>query len=235
MFAASSSTDPLISAIRDQTEGLSPHMVFVIDIVSVRFGNFTPEHKAELERFEYLQMLTLNDCGIKSLENFPHLPRLIRLDLVFNEITGESLEYLRHSKHLQTLMLGANKIEKLEHLAPLKTMKKLLQLDLINNPVSRLPGFRNEVLTQFPSILILDTLDRGGKDAYTNATMIQAVARVPDNLFDKSRPPPPPPKVHVHAHEQQKKKLSHALARTGSIDSVGGKAKPIRMFGRAER
>ena len=88
MFAASSSTDPLISAIRDQTEGLSPHMVFVIDIVSVRFGNFTPEHKAELERFEYLQMLTLNDCGIKSLENFPHLPRLIRLDLVFNEIKG---------------------------------------------------------------------------------------------------------------------------------------------------
>lgn len=58
-------------------------------------------------------MLTLNDCGIKSLKNFPRLPRLIRLDLVFNEIVGEDLVYLQPSKHLQTLMLGANKVEKL--------------------------------------------------------------------------------------------------------------------------
>lgn len=58
-------------------------------------------------------MLTLNDCAIKSLENFPHLPSLIRLDLVFNEITGESLANIKGSRHLQTLMLGANKIEKI--------------------------------------------------------------------------------------------------------------------------
>lgn len=55
-------------------------------------------------------MLTLNDCAIKSLENFPHLPALIRLDLVFNEIAGESLHYIKGSRHLQTLMLGANKV-----------------------------------------------------------------------------------------------------------------------------
>ena len=58
-------------------------------------------------------MLTLNDCGLKSLENFPHLPSLIRLDLVFNEIEGSTLGSLKGSRHLQTLMLGANKIEKL--------------------------------------------------------------------------------------------------------------------------
>lgn len=33
-------------------------------------------------------MLTLNDCGIVSLENFAYLPNLIRLDLVFNQIKG---------------------------------------------------------------------------------------------------------------------------------------------------
>jgi hypothetical protein len=33
-------------------------------------------------------MLTLNDCAIKSLDHFPLLPGLLRLDLVFNEITG---------------------------------------------------------------------------------------------------------------------------------------------------
>jgi hypothetical protein len=57
-------------------------------------------------------MLTLNDCGITSLENFPHLPTLIRLDLVLNQIKGEDLYNIRGSRHLQTLMLGGNKIEK---------------------------------------------------------------------------------------------------------------------------
>lgn len=37
----------LIQAIRDQTSQIPPHMVYVIDIVSVRFGGyFTPEIRA---------------------------------------------------------------------------------------------------------------------------------------------------------------------------------------------
>lgn len=88
----------------------------------------------------------------------------------------------------------------------------------------------------FPSITILDTLDRGGKDAYSNQTMVQAVSRIPDNLFDKSLPPPPPPpRPVVHVHQEQKKKLSKALARTGSIDSMAGKVVPIKDFGKAGR
>lgn len=137
-------------------------------------------------------MLTLNDCAIKSLDNFPHLPSLIRLDLVFNEITGESLGNLKGSRHLQTLMLGANKIEKIEQLQPLIVMKQLLQLDLINNPVSKLPGYRNTIFSMFPTITILDTLDKIGKDAYTSSSMVQAVSRVPDTLFDKGPAIPPP-------------------------------------------
>lgn len=49
MFSSSvpvpSSTDAqkLIDAIRDQTDGVPTHLVFVLDIVSVRFGGyFTP-------------------------------------------------------------------------------------------------------------------------------------------------------------------------------------------------
>ena len=55
-------------------------------------------------------MLTLNDCGIVSLQNFPNLPALLRLDLVFNSIKGSDLVYLQTSRHLQTLMLGANQV-----------------------------------------------------------------------------------------------------------------------------
>lgn len=104
----------LIDAIRDQVAGTPPHMVYVLDIVSVRFGGyFTAEIRQELERFRFLQMLTLNDCGIVSLENFPHLPALIRLDMVFNSIPGSHLHQLAPSKHIQTLMLGANNIQKI--------------------------------------------------------------------------------------------------------------------------
>ena len=111
--APNSDSQKLIKAIRDQTDGTPPHMVYVIDIVSVRFGGyFTADVRAELERYRYLQMLTLNDCGIVSLENFPHLASLIRLDMVFNNIPGEHLQYLSGLRHIQTLMLGANKITK---------------------------------------------------------------------------------------------------------------------------
>ncbi len=75
----------------------------------------------------------------------------------------------------------------------------------------------------FPSLSILDTLDKSGKDAYNNATMVEAVSRIPDSLFDKSKPLslPPPMVLPVHApiHRDQKSKLKKALSRTGSLDA----------------
>jgi hypothetical protein len=123
-------------------------------------------------------------------------------------------------------MLGANKVEKVSDLAALKGMRQLLQLDLLNNPVVNEPGYRAEVYSMFSSLSILDTLDKVGKDAYNNSTMMEAVSRIPDNLFDKSIPPPPVPIIHAPIHSKEKKKLSHALARTGSLDSITHKAKP---------
>jgi hypothetical protein len=80
----------------------------------------------------------------------------------------------------------------------------------------------------FPTLSILDTLDKSGKDAYANTTMVEAVSRIPDNLFDKSKPVPysPPLVLPVHApiHRAQKSKLKKALSRTGSLDFG---AKPI--------
>lgn len=109
-----------------------------------------------------------------------------------------------------------------------KGLRQLLQLDLINNPVTKVPGYRNIVFSMFPTLSILDTLDKSGKDAYASSTMVEAVSRIPDNLFDKSIPMPihyPAPAVlpmHAPIHKRQKSKLKKALARTGSLD-VGTK------------
>lgn len=40
----------------------------------------------------------------------------------------------------------------------------------------------------FPTVSILDTLDKSGKDAYTSSSMALTISRVPDALFDKSAP-----------------------------------------------
>ena len=78
----------------------------------------------------------------------------------------------------------------------------------------------------FPSLSILDTLDKSGKDAYANATMVEAVSRIPDNLFDKSKPAPVVLPVHAPIHRDQKSKLKKALSRTGSLDAASRAPKP---------
>ncbi len=35
----------------------------------------------------------------------------------------------------------------------------------------------------FPKLIVLDTLDRAGKDAYNNVSMMETVGRVPQYLF----------------------------------------------------
>ena len=61
-----------------------------------------------------------------------------------------------------------------------------MQLDLINNPVYKLAGYREKVFTMFPSLVVLDTLDRSGKDAYNNVTMMETVHRIPEHLFSSN-------------------------------------------------
>ena len=78
-------------------------------------------------------------------------------------------------------------------------MRSLLQLDLLNNEVTKLPGYRAQVFSLFPSLSILDTLDKIGKDAFNSASMVEAASRIPDRLFDKSPIPPPAP-IHKPIH-----------------------------------
>ena len=111
-------------------------------------------------------------------------------------------------------------------------MRQLLQLDLINNPINKEAGYRQKIFDMFPSITILDTLDKGGKDAYTNPSMVQAVSRVPDALFDKSPQVPmsggfgmPPPPVPAPLFGSS----SHAPTKSLAVPPFGGKA-PIRKI-----
>lgn len=87
----------------------------------------------------------------------------------------------------------------------------------------------------FPTISILDTLDRSGKDAYTSSSMALTVSRVPDTLFDKSPivPAPAPiftaPTTTVPARTSSSSRPIAAVTKAASRSSVKSKpdSKPL--------
>lgn len=74
--------------------------------------------KALLESFPNLQFLSMNNCGLRSLNNFPTLPKLIKLELNDNKISG-GLEKLVGMKELMQITLAGNQLRTLEDIAPL--------------------------------------------------------------------------------------------------------------------
>ena len=73
-----------------------------------------------LEKFSNLKSLTLNGCGLTTLDGFPTLPELRRLELSDNNIS-EGLEALQDAAlfQLKSLSLAGNKFATLEDLDPL--------------------------------------------------------------------------------------------------------------------
>lgn len=73
-----------------------------------------------LEQFSNLRILTLNGCGLTTLEDFPTLPKLQRLELNDNNLS-DGLEALQEAGlvQLKSLRLAGNKFSTLDALEPL--------------------------------------------------------------------------------------------------------------------
>ncbi|XP_020095170.1 acidic leucine-rich nuclear phosphoprotein 32-related protein 2-like [Ananas comosus] len=117
-----------------------------------------------LERFPSLELLSLANVRLCTLEGFPRLPRLRRLVLSDNRVAGglaalaaAGLAALRH------LDLSNNRIAAAEDLAPLAALG-LESLDLYECPVTRVEGYRSKVFGMIPSLKYLDKIDADGKE-----------------------------------------------------------------------
>lgn len=126
------------------------------------FKQFTPQLKQELEKYKNLIYLSLNDCQLKSLENFPNLPNLVKLDLLDNNLSGESLSKIAGQSSLQQLALGGNPIKTLEEIKVLAKLQELKEVDFIQCPVSELPNYREKVYEILQGLDILDNCDKEG-------------------------------------------------------------------------
>lgn len=151
------SEQSLKTAIEEQIQGKAPEDVLelVLDTLPVKKDDF-----AELEPYTELKSLTLNSCGLTSLEGFPAMPKLVRLELSDNLIS-EGLECLQDSSLvlLRSLSLANNKIATLDALEPLGSLPNLRDLDLFNCAVTETDNYRTEVFNMLPVLKYLDGFD----------------------------------------------------------------------------
>ena len=100
--------------------------------------------------------IDFTDNEIAKLENFPLMKRLRSLYMANNRISrveeglGAALPYL------QTLVLTGNRVASLAEVNALSSLSSLLNLSLLQNPVTRKPNYRWYVVWKFPELRVLD-------------------------------------------------------------------------------
>jgi Leucine-rich repeat len=116
-----------------------------------------------------LELLALNNTGIKSLVNLPDAPNLSRIEMTDNHMSGAELKHLLKYTKLTTVKFGANNIKELAELEVLSQLQFLVNLDLSANPVSEKEGYKERVFEIFPKLVVLDGYDREGNDVMSEA------------------------------------------------------------------
>jgi len=94
---------------------------------------------------------------------------LERLELAENQITGGELKHLKkYADSLQVLKMASNKITSLSDLDVLKDLKCLKNLDLANNEVNDVAGYKAHVWDLISSLEILDNHNKDGEEAFSD-------------------------------------------------------------------
>lgn len=125
--------------------------------------NISEDDKKFMENFTKVQKLSIISCKLKSLENFPELPALERIELSDNKISG-TLEVLAQYPELKVIKLAGNKIKSLEDITCLKNVTKLENLDLAENPLCKQKDYSEKVWELLPGLKVLDGVDRDGEE-----------------------------------------------------------------------
>ena len=123
----------------------------------------TPELKRKLESMKYLNYLSMNDCRLSTLANFPNLPYLYRLELANNDFPVSDLRYLTGLKALENLTLSGNEISNAEELKVLASLP-LIQLDLTQTQFAKKANYRDRVFQTLNDLMILDNKDQNGDE-----------------------------------------------------------------------
>jgi len=141
--------------------------------------------------FTSLEVLSLNGVGISSLENFPRLHSLKKLELGDNLIS-DGLNFLKNAElsNLLSLNLSGNKIAKMSELEPLSHLESLESLDLFGCAVTNTPDYQTIIFSLIPSLKALDRSDINFTRIHVDDSENTQEDMDYYNNRQKSKPPP---------------------------------------------
>ncbi|KAI9809195.1 MAG: U2 snRNP complex subunit [Sarcosagium campestre] len=100
--------------------------------------------------------IDFTDNDIQILSNFPLSPRLHTLLLARNRVSNIQPSLAQSIPNLSTLVLTGNNVSELADLEPLRTLRSLTHLVLMENPVARKEHYRLYLIWRLPSVRFLD-------------------------------------------------------------------------------
>ena len=153
----------IAKALKEIDEAIAAGDTEEIILDNIEFGEITAELKKKLEAVENLEMLSISQCKLKSLANFPNLPNLLRLELIENEFPAADLKHLTQLADLQSLSLSSNDIKTVDDLKVLAELP-ISQLDLSDTPLAGQADYREQVFKVFKDLQILDNADQVGNE-----------------------------------------------------------------------
>jgi Leucine-rich repeat (LRR) protein len=151
-------------AVQRQIRGLPKNEVDELTLEGLHCTELSPSDRALLESFPNLQFLSMNNCGLRSLNNFPHLPKLIKLELNDNALTG-GLDKLLVLRDLMQVSLMGNQFNTIQDISPLLQLSDLVVVDLLRCPVALLTRYRETLFARLPRLEILDGTNQNGEAA----------------------------------------------------------------------
>ncbi|ELK34203.1 Acidic leucine-rich nuclear phosphoprotein 32 family member B [Myotis davidii] len=133
------------------------------------------------DEFVNLEFLSLINVGLISVSNLPKLPKLKKLELSDNRISG-CLDMLAEKlPNLTHLNLSGNKLKDISTLEPLKKLECLKSLDLFNCEVTNLNDYRESVFKLLPQLTYLDGYDREDREAPDSDAEVDGVDEEEDD------------------------------------------------------
>lgn len=82
----------------------------------LKITQLTDDDRKFLEEFTALELLAINNTGLKSLQNLPDAPLLKRIELTDNKLPGSELKNLAKYPELGTIKFGANLVKDFDEL-----------------------------------------------------------------------------------------------------------------------
>ncbi|CAL8354663.1 unnamed protein product [Arctogadus glacialis] len=142
---------------RDPTE------VLELDVHSCRSAD--GEVEGLTDEYKELEFLSMVSVGLSSLAKLPPLPKLHKLEVNNNVISGGLDVLVAKCPSLSYLNLCGNKIKDFAALEALRNLKSLQRLELIGCEVTTLDDYRASVFDLLPQIVYLDGYDPEDNEA----------------------------------------------------------------------